>query len=196
MQVMESGTRSWEVAPSEDHAAFKCRTCGQWAHNGSRLLDGCPLGCDGNVWDNNDEFPFIIGVLRQTTQFFDITQTRNTLWYHATEVSNWHQKVSESKNPFVHLGTQTAAMDRIADLQEWNMQQNLAYLHEITLDPNALIADLVFADNDVDAMSAQDFKRKGWDGVRYVNEWESVGSISLIMDSRKFLSVKTTQILL
>lgn len=184
---------------AEAQSAFVCMSCDaplskSWE---KALLNGlddyqCLCGEDSQV----DELD--IHILPSSVQFLDARVTRESVWYHSTAVQNWDEEVSKLRPtfvcggnempsvPYVHVETLESAMTRFNDAGA-----DAGWLYRIRIKEEAVLAGEVYEDqNDWEQWVRTGFfeERKQCDVIRYVNRWESVGSISLIMDPR-FLEV-------
>lgn len=147
-----------------------------------------------------------VHVISSSVPFLDADVTRETVWYHSTGVENWFEKVSTVRPtfvygsnemqsvPYVHAGTLDAAMERFEGGSHVS-----GWLYEIRVKDEAVLAEEVYEDcNDWEKWVRTGFfegvleDKKQCDAIRYVNRWESVGSISLIMDPRFIEVVKVS----
>lgn len=117
----------------------------------------------------------------------DLSLITMDTWYHATNVKDWEKKVRDSNQP-VHLGTKTAAYDRILGMgnNPFYDEPETFYLHEIRFKPCVEVHSIV---NDDDANSLQ----KNQDKVvhPYINSWEDAGNLSLVARPDCFEIVST-----
>lgn len=120
--------------------------------------------------------------------------TKQTIWYHATKVRNWHEAVSEA-GIYVHAGSREAALERAADkffLNRKKMERHKIYLWELSINPDAVIADVILSDENQWPKEVTFCTREhlGGDVQRYLNRWESTGSISILADPRAFKAIR------
>lgn len=194
----ELDTFEWEVAPegvsglvcdcghtptlqfTREHAAEKqivCESCGEPINNGELVR---VIHTDAALLRNPNEV------------------TART-WYHATHRKNWFDDIlaakpsrhGDSGNLMIHMGNRDASLDRIFTAKssdEW-------YLFEITLKPDTPVDEDVHDDNFCDALDWTGSTRYLADGVtRYVNAYEGIGSISLLVNPAYIQSVSSRQI--
>jgi hypothetical protein len=184
---------------AEAKSAFVCLGCDEslsrtWERILTKGFDtyDCLCGEESMV----DELD--VHIIPSSVGFLNADVTRNTSWFHSTKVENWDEEVSKLRPtfvcgsnemlsvPYVHLGTLDAAMTRFEDTKA-----ETGWLYEIRIRDEAVIADEVYEDrNDWEQYVRTGFfegvleDKKKCDAIRYINRWESVGSISLIMDPR------------
>ena len=129
----------------------------------------------------------------------EVTKAR---WFHATPRDDWYDVVCGEGDPdfaydienakptddttiLVHIGTREAALDRARS--EYNHHD--WYMYEIVVNADAEIATLVL-DDDIDVPTrAYNCNGTDWNpnGVtRYINAYESIGSISLLANPNAF----------
>ena len=188
-------------------SAFMCYGCDTYlSHTAERmLLSGFPVHlCECE--EESEVKDLEVHVIPSSVQFLDADVVRQAVWYHATAVENWEEKVSIVRPtyvcgsnemlsvPYIHVGTFDAAMERFNDSIGGS-----GWLYEIRIKDEAVLAEEVYEDsNDWEKWVRTGFfegvleDRKQCDAIRYVNRWESVGSISLIMDPRFIEVVKVS----
>lgn len=141
-----------------------------------------------------------------------IDTSKGNLWYHATKNPNWLREVSENNTP-VHLGSKKSAFDRMELLSNYTSGDDRWFIYAVWLTEEASIAthyveDMlddwatsVYADNGMSddeyfdtslfnspvAVKDKDFKKITGDNdfVRYVNQHENPGHISLFGDPKE-----------
>lgn len=188
-------------------SAFMCLGCDKYlSHTAERmLLSGfSTYFCECEEESEVNELD--VHVIPSSVQFLDSDVTRETVWFHSTAVENWDVEVSTVRPtfvcgsnemlsvPYVHVGTLDAAMERFNDSTNGS-----GWLYEIRIKDEAVLAGEVYEDqNDWEAWVRTGFfegvleDKKRCDVIRYVNRWESVGSISLITDPRFIEVVKVS----
>lgn len=192
---------------AEAKSAFVCLGCDEplsktWEKMLTKGFDSYQCICgDESMVDELD-----VHILPTSVQFLDNKTTRETVWYHSTKVANWAEEVSQLRPtfvcgsnemlsvPYVHVGTLDAAMARFEDTAA-----EAGWLYEIRIKDEAFLAGEVYEDrNDWEQYVRTGFfegifeDKHRCDVLRYVNRWESVGSISLIMDPRFMEIVKVS----
>jgi predicted RNA-binding Zn-ribbon protein involved in translation (DUF1610 family) len=195
----------WEIAP-EGHTGYGCPFCGTFyteeqrdAHQDSR--SGECIEC-GNKFESGDA---LIGVTQEALPFFDDQNVRDSDWYHATVIDDWHGEVirgigdgsDEGESAMVHLGTLQAALDRMKFVNDFqNSGQVLHWrVHKIRLEPNIPIHSVVIDDDHAEPKTVyQADDRDDYDGdgaTRYVNRYESEGTISLTVNPNALDVIET-----
>lgn len=163
--------------------------------NHSLRLDPCAT-C-GKVIDN---MTGTILVRRDNAMFLDAETARTATWYHATVRENWIDDLMECERraqpypwyvpgetvPMIHVGTRQAAQDRAERLMERD-QPNRMYMYTVRLRTDAPMSQYVVDD----LPSAPDYagycdgkpEYSKMGATRYVNRYESLGSISLLVNT-------------
>jgi phage FluMu protein Com len=193
----------WELAPGGYSGAY-CSKCGSFFTDvemgGSKYAKKCA------VCSHVNDFTYARGAVAvrdSDRRFFSKSEVRQEKWYHLTTRSDWYQGITEpdeEEQPYVHLGSLDAAKKRMAQLISANgadgMTEDDFYCYEVSISADASIADTVVIDQDSDApKNASDidlgeqngyvrgndfiFEYESYGVTRYVNEYESHGSISL-----------------
>lgn len=119
------------------------------------------------------------------------TAVKTRFWYHSTSRLDWDKEIKDA-GVSVHLGDLSSAHERAE--HEYDGGNGAYTVYKILLNPFASISDVVCPDLiNGWSESMDDFRRNAdADFVRYVNTAESVGSISLIGDPKKFIIVEKT----
>lgn len=156
----------------------------------------------------------ILEVAHESAQFLDADTTRETIWYHSTFAPDWMARLEEGEKEaaeffesmgeddlgdptaMVHIGTRAAAIDRALDLSQdmrknWNLdERDLAegvYLYAVRILPETEIDEIIHTDDNDDAPvtvgNCADFNYSTG-ANRYVNRYESPGSISVLVNRR------------
>lgn len=138
--------------------------------------------CGEMVWIEN-VYPM---VEPRSIMLMEDVYAPHAIWYHATNNPTWMESLLSfrdhkgvSRIPLVHIGTKNSALER-AETERYD------YLYTLTLKPGTSIhPDIVVDDNSwtqyVD--ETVPFSMPA-DGLRYINIWESAGSISMLIDPR------------
>lgn len=143
-----------------------------------------------------------VTVCPKSVHLLDETEARSMVWYHATNVADWHEKVStgyemeDGEFVFAHIGTKEAARD-IATSKYFRYDKKAeVYLYQITLKETATLASYIADDetvwSDFEIADKTSLAAAKADAVRYLNRWEAPGSISLLVNASmlEFKSVK------
>lgn len=138
----------------------------------------------------------LLTVVPSSSPMINARTAKNTTWFHATNIYNWLEEVTmiDECRPYVHLGTKEAALE----LAKWKYLEDndddnpIFYLWEVTITDGAVLSDAILEDDNDWFYEVTDSTRNAIDGdvVRYLNKWESVGSISLLADPRHISSVR------
>lgn len=167
----------------------RCRFCSSYiplefhgfSHNLMPAFNPC---CE----DARKVFPAhtVVDVFEKDVKFFDDSLTLGSSWYHATSRDNWLDAVTADEDewsvPLVHVGTEEAAADRMK-LYRWSEK---AYMYKVRFKDDTVLNADVFEDEDDWPETPDDL----WDGsqaFRYVNGFESVGSVSLLVNPRQLV---------
>ena len=128
-------------------------------------------------------------ILPTSIHLLDKDVAKDNIWFHTTNRENWETKVKTAERvPYIHAGTFEAAMERHED-----RKSTYGWIYELRMKPECELADDVYSDLnrwddevDEDGIFEPDDIHYDHpkDALRYVNKWESVGSISLLMDPR------------
>ena len=128
-----------------------------------------------------------------STPALDAETARDLTWFHGTAVEDWSQEIltvfdqeedgDEDNVLLVHIGTYSAAMERIAADRPYSKGKPY-YLYELRLTAEASVSDFIADDenNWPDSLfEAESGEFAGVNAVRYLNRWETPGSISLLV---------------
>ena len=201
-----------QEAFSADLSPFACSHCGKhstksmethmrYAHN---ALYGhqhepflCACGRTISIADST------LTVTPSSAPLLNDETAKNITWFHATNIYNWLEEISfrddeNTQRPYVHLGAKAAALE----LAQWKYLEDndddndSFYLWQVTLNVEAILADGLLEDHNDWFYEVTDSTRKalGADAVRYLNKWESAGSISLLADPRYLTAVRVDDV--
>lgn len=179
---------------------FACPSCGTSATKSQdrRLVGGddlitCQI-CSKKYHVETAE----MRVLAKSHPFMSAEIVRNATWYHATVIPNWHEAVSEA-SVYVHAGSREAALERAT--HEFfplgkKVTDRTIYLWELSINSDAVITDDVLNDDNKWPSKVSDCSREhlGGDVQRYLNRWESPGSISLLANPKAFNPVSVKKV--
>lgn len=116
-------------------------------------------------------------------RYRDLDAVMSSSWFHFTFVDDWFNVVTGKGQltPAVHVGTFDAAVERGRDaINYYDTPTN--DLYEIRFKPGTKFDDLIHSDKENRwEERASDLP---YDAARYVNKYESPGSISIICDPR------------
>jgi hypothetical protein len=192
---------------------FACTHCGAHSSKGMEIQ----MRKAHNAWVKNPALSCDCGelisvidskltILPSSASLLDETNVKATTWFHATDVYNWLEEVSfdygeedeDMLRPYVHLGSKEAALE----LAKWkylegsNDGDEMFYLWQVTLNMEAILADSILEDNNdwFYEVTGDTREAMGADAVRYLNKWESAGSISLLADPRYLTMVRVDEV--
>jgi predicted RNA-binding Zn-ribbon protein involved in translation (DUF1610 family) len=211
LEIREEIIGGWEIAP-EGYTGYGCPFCGTFYTAAQRDFQQSnnyqPCYECGEDFDCESS---LIGVTQEAVKFFDDDTVRETEWYHATIRENWHEGAVQGRNvndefderfsTIVHLGTLEAAMTRIQFFSLHNSKSGLPtnfqwIIHKVKLDSDVPIHAAVMDDDVIDepkfvfqAQRSQNYESNG--ATRYVNRFESEGSISLAVNANKMTVTDT-----
>lgn len=147
-----------------------CRTCGL------KDIDIYSVGVD---------------ILPSSERFFVDETVYKTLWHHTTARKNWiHDVLTHHDKPAVHLGTYYAARARAVDTRD-DYREDMKWRYVVRLDRDATIDPVV--QNDIDEWGIS-YEEYNYDITRYINRFESPGSVSLLVNPRKIKIVKRIEV--
>lgn len=200
--IVTSGNNSWRIEDTHgfDAAGAYCKFCGEFFD--TEVADD--LTTEG--WVDCSECGQTCTKLDKTIGFgvrgYDVALMRDPnevyerVWYHTSKYKNWLSKVQEPDEkghiPLVHVGTEDASMYRakhVSDKSWWRDDEDedgvaeRGYIYEIRVKRGAPVAPEVMGDIDGRAPASTRDTQEGFDtsGVtRYVNEFEHIGSVSLL----------------
>lgn len=208
METSWSLNTSWVVAP-ENMSAIFCDNCGTYA-----TLEQNAIFDNGSTDNCRECGAFLsytisgLSVRSDNAQFLDAAEVRKATWFHATLRNDWvgdltqtnaqvHSEDSTGEpSLMVHVGTADAALTRLIDAMK-SQNQTEGYVYELRIKDSAEIHDLVYDDaNETCPEWSYQCGPKGYStGVtRYVNRYESIGSISLLINSEAFEVVNVTTV--
>lgn len=148
-----------------------------------------------------------VAVLPSSEFLLDASNALSVSWFHATCVEDWFEKVTTGQGMekeageflYVHVGTESASREIAEDKYFRNPREGeRIFLYELHLSSGALLSPSLLNDGetwwDFSSVTERTAEALGGDAVRYLNRWESPGSISLLVDARQLEFVSVTQI--
>jgi hypothetical protein len=160
-----------------------------------RDFHNCPV-CENKIIT----YDLPVKLLERDRVFADATVLPQRNWYHATLRADWHEDAAAAFVP-VHIGSYNSALMRSRDLRDldgWGHPEDTVWtIYELTLKPEATYMEHVFEDSDsVWPDNFEDFilATNGRSVVRYLNNYEDPGSISLLADASVLQVVSVKQI--
>lgn len=189
-------------------SAFRCDTCGNHItkqnESDSPIFHEVPLvecdTCPGEVQQGS------ITVAPDSVQFLQASAVKDAVWYHATYVDDWFNRVTTGQGMegedgdflYIHVGSEQAARDIARDKYFSAYGGDLdVVLYQVRLKADAVLSPDVVNDDetwrDFSSVTDETAETMGGDAVRYLNRWEAPGSISLLVDARQleFVSIST-----
>lgn len=151
-------------------SAIYCTSCGNHLSRSEQIL----YVSNGMVHPECDMYgDFQVKVLPSSSKFMRSGEIPGSIWWHSTNRFRWMSDILESPSmPIVHVGSRYAALDRAK-------HEKYSHLFKVRVDFNTSI-DPEIRHDICDGWSpyAEDWD---YDVTRYVNMWESPGSISLLV---------------
>lgn len=190
---------------------FACAHCGvhtskatetqmRFAHNGRYRSEPFLCSCGKEISVEGST----LTIIPSSAPLLDEETVKSVTWYHATNIYNWLQEVNaedeeeDVQRPYVHLGSKEAALElaKWKYLEDPHDDHEFIYLWQVTLNVEAILSDAILEDNNDWFYEVTDSARKtlGGDAVRYLNKWESAGSISLLADPRYLTAVRVDDV--
>lgn len=201
MTLQESSLIPMGDAPS----AFACGSCFEPISKEDQLtlcsgdaddaLENVDCPACGDYFDITE---VEVRVHPEATPLLSMETVLETEWFHVSWSSNWHASLlREESIPYVHAGNRQSAIDRYEGLY----RGCIAYLYKFKLAPGISISDVIYDDLNE---WPEDIQRGGLpyrngrevNGVRYVNRWESPGSISILVNPMFIVEVSSEQLLI
>jgi hypothetical protein len=188
---------------------FRCDDCGEHITKSNESISAiryevplvkCDLCGDGG--------PGSITVTPSSAHLLQEDAVRDTIWYHATYVEDWFEKVTTGHDMeredgnflYIHVGSENAARE-IANhkyFDSYGGDEPKVMLYQVKLKADASLSSRIVNDNetwrDFESVSEESKSAIGGDAVRYLNRWESPGSISLLVDARQLELVAVEQL--
>lgn len=181
--IEETPVLKSEAEKQKSRSAFRCPTCGRapTRKHEIRLISSDAAECPcGEIYDAT-EATVLVG--QNSEKFLDLLTTRESIWWHGTHQHDWPRKPIEDPDLYyVHIGTYHAAYMRAR-------QEKAAYLHKVVLYWPTKVSPIFLKDRGWWPQKIEGFDLA--DAYRYVNRWESPGSISLLVDP---LCIKTLEV--
>lgn len=136
-----------------------------------------------------------LSLQKKSVPFLNEDGVRSARWFHATRRTNWYEGLFTNASPaLAHLGDYDTAMERFSIRskpgEKWRM-------YVVELLPTVTVSPEISADENVAAPQfARDLPYKQYQGdvTRYINEWESIGSISLLATPDSFRVVNEVEL--
>ena len=126
--------------------------------------------------------------------FLDKEAVQKVTWFHGTTLQEWDQKILAAHDAkkevlLVHIGTRDAAEERIVTEKVNSCEPQDYYLYELKLKPEFTVSDCIIADRNNWPTTTAFKGQEDFEGdlvTRYLNCWESPGSISLLIAADAF----------
>lgn len=186
-------TFAGQVAPTEAESSLRCSGCSRYLSNVELdryilqdITPQCCLGVSGAE---------LVFDMRKDATPFMVTQTaKKAEWFHATDRAQWMDDLMAnpaSEIPLVHVGTRETAVTLMMD--KYNFSTETTYLYKVTVESDTEFHADIFADENEWPETLGE-KRPNGEAYRYVNNWESTGAISLLLDPRK-LKIEAVEVI-
>lgn len=133
----------------------------------------CP-SCD-TIYSYPEERTYILpnSIQRMNTQ-----ACKQLMWYHTTLNPNWFEEVTSQEDLLVHIGTKEAAEDMANNFLVHGHKTVYTYWLKV-LSPTSISPDFVLDTNEWP--DYYDKYNHAYDAHRYVNDFESPGSVSMLV---------------
>lgn len=159
--------------------------------------------CNGLIDWSVGHVPYVVEVLPEDAEpLISKEAVKNQSWFHATTVPNWGEDIMDA-GVYIHAGSEVAAEERIKAVQRYTPTAEY-YVYELRLKASSKVADDIYYDDNnwpetIDASSASGPKKdvvNKYQVNRYVNVWETAGTVSLLSDPNMFniVGVKVIEI--
>jgi hypothetical protein len=177
---------------------FRCGACGNHIEKSAERFssywqDVPMLAC--NVCGGSQTG--CITVTPSSAHLLQVEAVKESIWYHATYVDDWFEKVSTGHGMkretgdflYIHVGSENASRD-LANSKYFTHPRDgeKIRLYQLKVKSDAILAVPIYNDIetwwDYSSVTAETKAAIGGDVVRYLNRWESPGSISLLVDAR------------
>jgi hypothetical protein len=177
---------------------FRCGNCGNHVEKSSERFSSLwmevpLLACK----TCGDAQAGCITVSPSSAHLLQPTLVKDAIWYHATYVEDWFEKVSTGHGMkreagdflYIHVGNEDASRD-LADSKYFTHPRDgeKIMLYRLKVKVDAVLAPSIFNDIetwwDYSSVTVETKNAIGGDVARYLNRWESPGSISLLIDAR------------
>lgn len=177
------------IAPAGAETPFRCVLCNRYLLNdeAGSFIQFKPC-CEKRETDLDEGA--ILDVRHEDSRFFDKQETLAAEWFHATRQNRWLEKATAypaDEIPLLHVGTLTSA----ADILKRNKDgERTVYLYRVSFhDTGTRIHPAIFKDENMwpANVSALQDGLAGYHVFRYINRFEEVGALSLLVDPRRLM---------
>lgn len=202
-EVIRPAVMSWEDYHA-DMSAFTC-PCGAHLRKTDSITDYNTLALDLSMGERFtcrcgqtvDEQNAVLTILPTSEAALDAGTLIYTQWFHATTVEDWLNKV-QADSIYIHAGTKEAALERVRDshFDDPYSEPTDVYLWQFSISPFAVVADDILKDENRWSTHVSDCTRGhlGGDVQRYLNTWESTGSVSVLLDPAWIIEAKAIRL--
>lgn len=179
-----------KVALSPGRSALYCPKCNTHLskYKERKFLSEYEVVCS-TCSNHMSEYDITVAVIPTSEKFLRVGAVRESLWYHSTSRKDWDDNVPDDVP--IYLGTRAAANQRRNHTRN-RRRDDEAFLYTLKLKRNVPILRSVTIDDYLDDRYTD--RKHAHQVVRYVNLFESVGSISLITRRDHFEVVKCVSI--
>lgn len=166
------------IAPVTAESLTRCTVCHRYfTKEQENVFFNCAdVSCSGRT---------TLDIHPSNGKFLTDEVVRESYWYHATDAEDWMGALlnnEEANIPLVHIGTEETAIEVILD--KYTNSPYPISVYRIKLKETAVLHQDVFYDANEWPETLKDVRPEG-SVYRYVNRWESAGSISLLVDPRE-----------
>lgn len=178
---------------------LRCRSCNNYLskkvvdsieEQNSKIIT-CNSCYTSFTWNTNADYrgvflpPYKVEIKTEEAHLLVSTDdVYSQTWYHSTQIENWATEIKKAET-FVHFGTKEAALERLQLNNDWNKDNLEGEIYELRLKRSATISSTIHDDDnkfpELLGEGRDEPHRISKNKVsRYVNQWESPGSVSLI----------------
>lgn len=185
-------TFTGQIAPAEAESSLRCSSCGRYLSNeelDQYILQTILPRCCAKMCAEP-----IFYMCADAEKFMDPMTVRTAEWFHATDRVNWMDDLMDNpidEVPLVHIGTRETAVTLMMD--KYKGATAPTYLYKVTMADDTALHSEIFSDENEWPEVVSDVRPEG-NAYRYVNVWESTGSVSLLADPR-ILKVESVEVI-
>lgn len=187
MKIFKDG-----VAPEGATSSAQCIMCEgfypeDWQRFEAKFRVNIPCGCGSRT---SNRFSTIY-ISQDSAHLLEPDKAKSEVWYHVTSMENWHETLLDTEinpvTPLVHVGTLKAALERMEYFVANHWDEQSYHLYAVTLKEGARLDPNIYDDEDKwPSEVGYSILFRKYSTFRYVNKFESPGSISLLADPRDF----------
>ena len=180
-----------KVAPDNRRSTLACSVCNMYLSKYQEDKFRCEYFADcRSCGARLNPVDLNVHVKPSSAKFLRVDNVRSSYWYHATYVEDWANEVPSDLA--LHIGTWQSANRRWMDVNSGGQKFHDGNMYKLKLKPGVpILRSVVLDDHLDDTYIGSEHAGKV---VRYVNMFESTGSISLIVRREHFDVIGCTPI--